>query len=282
MSGLGKRLRMKRLINQRTGRSIIFAIDHGMTSPRMLEGIEDTRARVREAIAGGANVVMLSRNFAKIVAEEFRPETSLALLLTASAAICPKPLRVVPIGGVEEALRLGADAVVAFVALGGENDPEMIKFVGQVGEACERLGMPFIAEAEYPTTYQPLDSLKEDYGVDYLKYSSRLCAELGADIVKTNWTGDVESFRELVKSTSVPVVVAGGSPVSDEELLHRVADAIEAGAIGCSVGRNIFQHRNPQAITRAIVRVVGEGWTPEEALQELSSILMSESTTASS
>ncbi len=282
MSSLGKQLRLKRLINQRTGRSIIFAIDHGMTSPRLLEGIKDTRARVREAIAGGANVVMLGRNFAGLAAGEFRPETSLALLLTASAAICPRPHHVVPIGTVEEALRLGADAVVAFVALGGENDPEMIEFVGRVGEACERLGMPFIAEAEYPTTYQSLDSLKEQYGADYLKYNSRLCAELGADIVKTNWTGDVESFRDLLEATSVPVVVAGGSLVSDEELLRRMADAIEAGAIGCSVGRNIFQHRSPQAMTRAIFRVMAEGWPPGEALQELRASFTAEGTTVSS
>jgi fructose-bisphosphate aldolase/2-amino-3,7-dideoxy-D-threo-hept-6-ulosonate synthase len=98
----------------------------------------------------------------------------------------------------------------------------------------------------------------------------RLCAELGADIVKTNWPGDAESFGKLVVAANgIPVVLAGGSRLDDGELLTRMEQAIAAGAIGCSVGRNIFMHRSPEAITRALARVIREKWSAEKALASL-------------
>jgi DhnA family fructose-bisphosphate aldolase class Ia len=262
----GKAIRLKRVL--RGGRSVICALDHGMTSPSFLEPLADIEARTRETIAGGANVIMMSRGMIRQTAELYEPTTSLALLLTASAADAPGS-PVVAIGHVEEALRLGADAVVMFVALGGENEPEMLRFLSRVGEACEELGMPFIAEAEFPTTYASVEELTSTYGVDYLIRNARMCVELGADIVKSNWPGDGESFGRIVEAASVPVVMAGGSRVSDEELLRRMEQAMQAGAVGCSVGRNIFMHEHPEAMTRALARVIREGWTAADALAGL-------------
>jgi DhnA family fructose-bisphosphate aldolase class Ia len=130
--------------------------------------------------------------------------------------------------------------------------------------------MPFIAEAEFPTTYASVEELAAQYGFEYLRRNVRLCAELGADIVKTNWPGSEEEFGRLVETTNgVPVVLAGGSRLEDAELLRRMEVAMGAGAIGCSVGRNIFMHRSPEAITRALSRVIRERWTAEKALEAL-------------
>ena len=97
-----------------------------------------------------------------------------------------------------------------------------------------------------------------------------LCAELGADIVKTNWPGDGESFARLVEAAAgIPLVLAGGSRLSDRELLQRMEAATAAGGIGCSVGRNIFMHRSPEAITRALSRVIRERWSADKAHEEL-------------
>jgi fructose-bisphosphate aldolase/2-amino-3,7-dideoxy-D-threo-hept-6-ulosonate synthase len=145
----------------------------------------------------------------------------------------------------------------------------MITYASQVAEACARLGMPFIAEAEYPNAYERLDQMESDLGPEYLLRNARLCAELGADIVKVNWSGDEASFADIVRACGVPVVVAGGSLVPDEELLMRCERAARAGAAGCSVGRNIFQHDSPTAITRAICRVMRDRWSAEDALREL-------------
>jgi DhnA family fructose-bisphosphate aldolase class Ia len=265
----GKTIRLKRLIQQETNTCIICAIDHGMTSPVFLDGLYETKTRVREAIAGGANVLMLGRGVAKDTCDEFSRDTSLALMLTASAAGKPSGSLVTPIGSVQEALQLAADAVVTYVALAGENEPEMIQYLSKIGAECEANGIPFIAEAEYPNAYQSLNAMGETYGADYLKRNARLCAEMGADIVKVNWSGDQQSFGEIIRACARPVVLAGGSLISDQELLTRMQMVRDVGAVGCSVGRNIFQHTNPEAITRAICRVFRDGWSAAQADQEL-------------
>jgi fructose-bisphosphate aldolase/2-amino-3,7-dideoxy-D-threo-hept-6-ulosonate synthase len=269
---IGKEIRLKRVIDP-AGVSIICALDHGMTSPTFLDPLADVGARTEEAVAGGANVIMLSKGMARLAVAAFRPTTSLALLLSGSARPGLDRPEVVAVAEVDEAARLGADAVVLFVALGGEDEPAMIERLAEVGEACEREGMPFIAEAEFPTTYAAVEDLAVEYGFEYLRRNVRLCAELGADIVKTNWPGDAESFAALdAAAAGVPLVLAGGSRIDDEELLRRMAAAVAVGAIGCSVGRNIFMHPNPEAITRALARVIRERWSAEDALEELAGV----------
>ena len=262
---LGKAMRLKRVIDGE-GVSVICALDHGMTSPTFLEPLADIRARTEEAVAGGSNVIMMSKGMIRIAAPAFSPTTSLALLLSASASPTGDRPEIVQIADVEEALVLGADAVVLFTALGGETEAGMIDTLAAVGRECAQLGMPFIAEAEFPTTYASVEELSAQYGYEYLRRNVRLCAELGADIVKTNWPGSGEQFGDLVEAVNgIPMVLAGGSRLEDVELLTRMEQAMAAGAIGCSVGRNIFMHRSPEAITRALSRVIRERWPAEKA-----------------
>jgi DhnA family fructose-bisphosphate aldolase class Ia len=271
-----KAMRLKRVVDP-AGVSVICALDHGMTSPTFLEPLADIEARTAEAVAGGANVIMMSKGMIARAEPAFSPTTSLALLLSASANPADPQPQVVQIAQVEEALRLGADAVVLFTALGGSSEAGMIATLAGVGAECAALGVPLIAEAEFPTTYALVEELKEQYGFEYLRRNVRLCSELGADIVKTNWPGDAQGFRRLVEAAGgVPVVLAGGSRLDDRELLWRMEQAMEAGAIGCSVGRNIFMHRSPAAITRALSRVIRERWRADDAIKELAAELAEE------
>jgi fructose-bisphosphate aldolase / 2-amino-3,7-dideoxy-D-threo-hept-6-ulosonate synthase len=266
---VGKRMRLKRVIDP-AGVSVICALDHGMTSPTFLEPLSDIAGRTAEAVAGGANVIMMSKGMIRVAAPAFSPSTSLALLLSASAHPEQGQPDVVQIADVEEAARLGADAVVLFTALSGETEAGMMRTLAGVGRESAALGVPLIAEAEFPTTYASVKDLRDQYGFEYLRRNVRLCAELGADIVKTNWPGDEDSFGLLVAAANtIPVVLAGGSRLDDGELLRRMECAMAAGAIGCSVGRNIFMHRSPEAITRALSRVVRERWAAEKALAVL-------------
>jgi fructose-bisphosphate aldolase/2-amino-3,7-dideoxy-D-threo-hept-6-ulosonate synthase len=266
---VGKRMRLKRVIDP-SGVSIICALDHGMTSPTFLEPLADITSRAAETIAGGANVIMMSKGMIRIAEPAFSPTTSLALLLSASADPGGSQPEIVQIAEVEEALRLGADAVVLFVALAADREPGMIRTLAAVGRECAAGGMPFIAEAEFPTTYASVEALNEQYGFEYLSRNVRLCAELGADIVKTNWPGDGDSFAQLVVAANgIPVVLAGGSRLEDLELLTRMEQAVSGGAIGCSVGRNIFMHQSPEAITRALSRVIREKWSADKAFESL-------------
>jgi fructose-bisphosphate aldolase / 2-amino-3,7-dideoxy-D-threo-hept-6-ulosonate synthase len=262
---VGKTIRLKRVIDS-TGVSIICALDHGMTSPTFLEPLADIASRTAEAVMGGANVIMMSKGMIRVAEPAFAPTTSLALLLSASGSPAGDRPQIVQIAEVEEALVSGADAVVLFTALGGDSEPGMIEILAGVGRECAALGMPFIAEAEFPTTYATVEELKQQYGFEYLRRNVRLCAELGADIVKTNWPGEADSFGRLVEAANgIPVVLAGGSRLEDKELLWRMQVAVEAGAIGCSVGRNIFMHESPEAITRALTRVIRERWSADKA-----------------
>jgi fructose-bisphosphate aldolase/2-amino-3,7-dideoxy-D-threo-hept-6-ulosonate synthase len=269
MSQVGKAMRMKRVIDP-AGVSVICALDHGMTSPTFLEPLSDIQTRTAEAVAGGANVIMMSKGMIRVAEPAFSPTTSLALLLSASANPEGDRPQIVQIAEVEEACVLGADSVVLFTALGGEAESGMVEILAGVGGECAAVGMPFIAEAEFPTTYASVEELTEQYGFDYLRRNVRLCAELGADIVKTNWPGSPESFGKLIEAANgIPMVLAGGSRLEDNELLWRMEMALAAGAIGCSVGRNIFMHRSPEAITRALARVIRERWTAEKAFEAL-------------
>jgi DhnA family fructose-bisphosphate aldolase class Ia len=269
MSGTGKRLRLRRLIDPH-GVSIICALDHGMTSPRFLEPLADIQARAAEAVAGGANAIMISKGMCRVAESAFAPDTAVCMLLSASSRPQNERPDIVAIAEVEEALRLGADAVVLYVSLEGDDEPRMLGTLAEAARECERLGVPLIAEAEFPTTYASVDGLASRYGFEYLQRNVRLCAELGADVIKTNWSGDRESFARLVACASgLPVVLAGGSRISDRELLERQEAAMQAGAIGCSVGRNIFMHERAEAITRALARVIRERRSAAEALAEL-------------
>ncbi len=269
ITNVGKKMRLKRVIDG-AGVSVICALDHGMTSPTFLEPLADIEARTKEAVAGGANVIMMSKGMIRAAEPAFLPTTSLALLLSASANPERDEPEIVQIAAVEEAALLGADAVVLFTALGTASEPGMIRILAAVGRACEAAGVPLIAEAEFPTTYASVKDLKDRYGFEYLRRNVRLCGELGADIIKTNWPGDEQGFRRLVEAANgLPVVLAGGSRLDDAELLGRMESAMSAGAIGCSVGRNIFMHASPEAITRALSRVIRDRWTASKAMAAL-------------
>lgn len=265
----GKRIRLGRLIDPASGSCRIVALDHGMTSPQFLEGLSDTAAKVRESVRGGANVLMLGRGIAGSCWDAFAGRASLALMLTAAAAGRPTGATITPISSVEEALRIGADAVVVYVALSGDDEPDMIRYLSAVGEKCDSLGVPLIAEAEFPNAYASRNSVDSQYGVSYLRRNARLCAELGADIVKVNWSGDQQSFASIVQACGRPVVLAGGPVVPDEELLGRMEQARDGGAIGYSVGRNVFEHENSEAMTRALTSIFKSGASAKQALREL-------------
>jgi fructose-bisphosphate aldolase/2-amino-3,7-dideoxy-D-threo-hept-6-ulosonate synthase len=105
-----------------------------------------------------------------------------------------------------------------------------------------------------------------EHDVEHVKLAARVGAELGADIVKTNYPGSPESFSEVVKGCKVPVVIAGGPKMSTErELLTMVYDSVQVGGTGVAIGRNIFQAENPTLLVRKLCAVVHQSLTVEEA-----------------
>jgi len=181
--------------------------------------------------------------------------------LSASTGLGKSPEKKSLVASVEEALRLGADGVSIHVNVGAETEHEMLRDLGEVAEDCMRWGIPLLAMA-YPRG----PNIKDQFDVEVVKHAARVAAELGADIVKTNYSGSVESFREVVRGCPVPVVIAGGPRMkSDMEVLNMVRESIDAGGSGVSIGRNIFQHESVEGMTRAVASIVLEGFSASAA-----------------
>lgn len=264
----GKLLRMRRIIDQGTQSTVMFAFSHGTSSPDVIDGLDDPAAKIRAAARGGADCIFLAPGLIESHADVLSaiPDLAVVAKISATASRGAIPHQERQIASVEHCASLGADGVVALIPFAPDNEPDVISLMAGLGEQCSRYGMPLIAEAEYPNAYYGEADYAEEWGLPYLKRSARLCAELGADIVKTNWPGSADGFAEIVTSVSVPVVVAGGSRESDLSLLNRLAEARSAGAVGCSVGRNIFQHQLPEEITAAITSVVRGELDPGQAV----------------
>jgi DhnA family fructose-bisphosphate aldolase class Ia len=270
LTSSGKQLRLRRILDPASGTTVMFAFSHGTSAPEVMDGLEDPSGKVGAAVDGGANCAFLAPGLVESLAPLLAKSRDFGVVIkvtaTASRGRVPHQERL--ICSVERAAELGADGVVALLPFAPDNESDVIGLTAELGEACARLGMPFVAEAEYPNAYYGEADYADEWGLPYLKRSARLCVECGADIVKSNWPGSAEAFAEIVGCVPVPVVVAGGSRESDLDLLKKVAAAIEGGASGCSVGRNIFQHPDPTAMTRAICTVVRNERTPEEAFEE--------------
>jgi DhnA family fructose-bisphosphate aldolase class Ia len=266
----GKALRLRRIIDPESQTTVMFAFSHGTSVPTVLPGIEDPTGRLEAVRQGGADCIFLAPGLIESLAPVIARSRGLGIVakVTATATRGGTPHQERLITSVESCVELGADGVVALLPFAPENEPDIISLAGQLGETCRKLAVPFIAEAEFPNAYYGDEDYAASWGLPYLKRSARLCAELGADIVKSNWPGTPEEFAEIVECVSVPVVVAGGSRESDLDLLTKVQAARSAGAIGCSVGRNIFQHDDPAKITAALSAVVRGSLTPEQAVAE--------------
>jgi len=236
----------------------MIPIDHG-TSMGPLRGLEDVAALANAVAAGGANALALHKGLVRFAGPELGTRLACVIHLSASTNLSPKPNLKVPVGEVREAIALGADAISIHVNIGGEDEERMLADFGTVATACNEFGFPLLA-----MTYPRGQNVKNAYDVEVVKHCARLSAELGADLVKTNYTGDPNSFREVVRSCPIPVLIAGGPKIdSDRKLLEMIEGAVQAGAGGVSIGRNVFQHPDVEGITRAIAQIVFEGKSAE-------------------
>jgi len=261
---IGKRIRMERIIDRKSKRSVIVPMDHGVTLGPV-RGLEDMRKAVNAVAEGGANAVLLHKGIVFAGHRGYGKDIGLILHISASTNLGPDPLNKVLVASVEEGIKLGADAISIHVNVGAENEPEMLQALGAVAMECEEWGMPLLA-----MMYPRGPKVRSEHDAEMVKHAARVGAELGADVIKTNYTGDPDSFKEVVRSCPVPVIIAGGPKANtDEEVLQMVEGAIEAGASGVSIGRNIFQHDDPTKMTQAISKIVHEGFSAKEALEIL-------------
>lgn len=264
MSEMGKRIRLERIIDRKSKRTVIVPMDHGL-SMGPIAGLEDMTSIINKIAAGGANAVVLHKGIIRAGHRGYGKDLGLIIHLSGSTSLGPDPNSKVPVATVEEAISLGADAVSVHVNVGAENEPEQLQALGETAEICATWGIPLFA-----MMYPRGPKIKNQHDPELVAHAARVGAELGADIIKTVYTGNINTFQKVIRGCPVPVVIAGGPKMATpRDVLKMAEDAIKTGAIGVSIGRNVFQHRNPTAMTQALSRIVHEGVSVGRAMREL-------------
>jgi len=264
MTILGKRIRMERIINRNTGKTVIVPMDHGI-SVGPIDGLINMKDTIQQIVEGGANAIVEHKGLVEGGHRKRGGDIGLIIHLSASTSLSVYPNSKTLVCSVEEAIKLGADAVSIHVNLGDEQEKEMLHDFGRVAYEARTWGMPLLA-----MMYPRGEKIKNEYDVKVIKHVARVGNEMGADIVKVSYTGSVETFKEVVAGCSVPVVIAGGPKMnSDRDILEMVRGAMDAGGAGLSIGRNVFQHKSPKRMIQAMSAIVHDDKSVNEALKIL-------------
>ena len=265
MTSLGKAVHIGRLRNPASGRIFTVALDHA-PSYGVLAGLEDISAALLRVCQGGPDAVLLMKGTAERC---FAPYAGRIALIMKCSTLSPyHPNHDVWVTSVEDALRLGADAIAMAMTVGSEQQAEILKSVAGLVREAERVGLPVIVHT-YPNG--DLVPPQERYTAERVTYAARLAMEVGVDIVKTFYTGSTESFAKVVQVAAPALVVAaGGAKLETErDALQMAANVVQAGAAGITFGRNIWQCSDTPTMVRAFKRIVHEGASVDQALAGL-------------
>ena len=241
------------------GRAVIIALDHGLIDGPC-PGFEQPGKTIPAIVAGGPDAILTSYGIAKNFAAEL---DSVGLILRSDGSESnlgtPSTGSIGQFFGAEEALEVGADALAVTAFPGSPAEADTLRNLARtIGEAHRR-DLPVMAEM-VPGGF---DAPPELRGSEAVAFAARLGAELGADFIKAPYCDD---FARVTASTFAPVVILGGSKGSEAATLATIRAALDAGAAGVAMGRNVFQSANPTAMTRAVVAVVHANASVEDAL----------------
>lgn len=264
MTEIGKKIRIERIMHRDSRNMVIIPMDHGM-SDGPIKGLIDIADSINRVAEGGADAILMQKGMVNHGHRGYGHDIGLIVHMSASTSLGPDPNNKVQVCTVEEVMKMGADAVSIHVNVGSETEADQLQKLGNVARDCNYWGMPLLA-----MMYPRGKDISNPHDPELVAHAARVGAELGADVIKTNYTGDVDSFKDVVLGCPVPVVIAGGPKTNtDEEFLEMIEGAIEAGARGVAIGRNVFRHDNPTKITKAITEIVHHKTSVEEALEIL-------------
>jgi class I fructose-bisphosphate aldolase len=257
-----KELRMNRLFG-RDGRSVIIACDHaGFMGP--LPGLDDPGYLLGQISGSGIDAVLTTMGVARRFASCFG---KLGLILRADGGSTIRNSQTGQINclfSAQDAVRLGADAVVCMGMIGYPEERSSLLNLAALSAEAAQWNLPVMAEmlVNGKDGHEPT---AEDIG-----FAVRIGAELGADLIKASYAGPPEKYGAAIRACYRPVVVLGGSKVNEEEVLFEsIQVALEAGARGVAIGRNVWQHTDPAGMCRALVSLVHGGASVTSALKEI-------------
>ncbi|MDR9895159.1 class I fructose-bisphosphate aldolase family protein [Aetokthonos hydrillicola Thurmond2011] len=248
---LGKKSRLSRILKKQSNYFIV-PIDHGLTVGP-ISHLADVKSFINSLPGQVISAVIAHKGLADSISPLLISKNiSLILHLSGSTNLSRDPSSKRLVSSIEYAIKLNADAVSVHINLGANDEPKMLQDFGLISEECDKWGMPLLA-----MMYCRGEKIPNEYDVQAISHATRIAWELGADIVKVNYTGSLYSFKEVVQAVDIPVVIAGGPKASsDNAVLSMVKESIEAGGRGVAFGRNIFQHSAPHFISGKIATIL--------------------------
>lgn len=252
MISIGKEVRLNQLFDKKSGNAVFVAMDHGaILGP--LPGIVDPKQTVADLSKEKPNAFFMPAGIIKQVFPSFiQNNIPFIAAIDTCTFLGPEPDYFFLSDSVEHASSMGATAVSMHVLLGPEKTSDMIKGLAKVAQDCDRLGMPLLA-IMYP------EGFENNFDVEVVKWAARIAAELGADLVKTYYTGSKETFSEVIEACPLPVLLSGGEKTKDpKDFLSTLKTCINCGARGVAVGRNLWQSEDPPKMLRAVKKIVHE------------------------
>jgi putative autoinducer-2 (AI-2) aldolase len=250
----GMKNRLARIFRPQSGRTVMLAIDHGYFQGPTT-GLERVDLSI-VPILQGADALMVTRG---VLRSTIPPTHRGGVVVRASGG--PSILKDLSneriAVDVEDAARLNVDALAVQVFVGGEQETQSIENMTKLVDAGYRYGIPVLGVTAVGK------ELTRD--ARYLGLATRICAELGAQIVKTYYVA--EGFERVTAGCPVPIVMAGGKKLPERDALEMAYRAIQEGAAGVDMGRNIFQSHAPAAMLRAVASVVHDGADPDGAYE---------------
>jgi DhnA family fructose-bisphosphate aldolase class Ia len=251
------------------GRALIVAMDHAQTHG-VISGLEDPGAVIDTMVEAGADGIMTTFGVVKKYRDRLIGRISTILRLDGGPSLFRQDWLAYTewslLHSVDDALALGVNAVVLMAFVGIPVELETYRILGKVASQCYQAKLPLLVEA-LPC---PSERIPDARAPIAMAAAARIAFEHGADYVKTYYTGTPEGFRLVVDNSPVPVLIAGGPRMDTvQSALDVVSEAVQTGAAGVVFGRNIWQDSNPAGVVRALKRIIHDGATTAEVLDEL-------------
>lgn len=252
MTGL---LRRQNRIFHPDGRTLVMAYDHGLGGANT-HGMADPGKTLPELIAAGADSVLTTTGLARRYARELE---RVGLVVSLDSLYGDEETLV------REAVLMGADMGKIILPLWNPEIPDAVARVRRLAAVCHAWEFPIMIET-IPVSFEA----KTEHTPEKIAQGARLGCEIGADLIKMHYTGDPDSFRAAIAPLYAPVVILGGPNRGDElGVLQDVYDAIQQGASGITIGRNIWMHERPAAMVAALAEIIHGNATAPEAARQL-------------
>ncbi|MGI6083961.1 MAG: class I fructose-bisphosphate aldolase [Acetivibrionales bacterium] len=267
MAMLGKAVRMSRLVDPKSNKMMAITVDHSI-SRGIMHGLIPIQDTIDKIVAGGPNAITMTKGIAELCLPKHAGKVS--LLLKCSSYSPVHPTYDVVFGDVEEAVRMGADAISIGAMMLGDFQAQQVADIGRISKQAMSMGMPLIAHI-YPKGESVAEADRTKW--ENIAYCCRAGAELGVDIIKTTYTGDPRTMEKVVAACPARVVIQGGDVGNTvQDYLQMTRDAMDVGVGGVTFGRFVWEYHDITSLVKALKSIIHENATVNQALELLADL----------